>query len=299
MLLHICQLVQQLTLLFGYWTVHYKLLKGNFKYGGKTVFALFLAYVVMWYAVNALWDRNIMIMGFVYVYHFAYPAFTYKSRILNSYIMSFYALLFGSIFPNLITALFTAITSAINDGSAVWFDKRTAGPEFYIAMTISIIISFYISYKMCLGVRDTVMNTNGIYCYITFIFGIFLYHINGVLKEQVFTDYGQSPYGIVMAFDVICMSVCIFSYTFILVKKMKKQRKDILAAEKKLKEDYDDFCRKYQLQQQLREINHEVKNYLASGSSDCAEKLRHICSNALAYIDQVHDEKEKKVVTDL
>ena len=86
MFLYICQLFQQFTFLFAYWIVYYKLLKRNFKYSGKTVFALFLLYVILWYTTETFFPDNAVLFSLVVLYRYAYQAFTYKLSLIHIYI---------------------------------------------------------------------------------------------------------------------------------------------------------------------------------------------------------------------
>ena len=87
-----------------------------------------------------------------------------------------------------------------------------------------------------------------------------------------------------MIIDMTSMSVCLFTYALVMIRKIKIQTKEKTEIEKRIKENYDDFIKKYRLQQRLREINHEVRNYLVSGSVDNAKKIEEYCDETLAEI---------------
>lgn len=284
MFLYICQLFQQFTFLFAYWIVYYKLLKSNFKYSGKTVFALFLLYVILWYTTETFFPDNAVLFSLVVLYRYAYQAFTYKSKIVNSYIMEFYVVMLGTILPNIATGFIAVATSLFSASDAEWFNKSTAGPDYFLVISLCLMIGNYIAYKLCLAVRDVIMNDRSAVRYFTLIFGAMLYAVNIAMKAVIYTDYGMSPSGIPMIIDMTSMSVCLFTYALAMIRKIKIQTKEKTEIEKRIKENYDDFIKKYRLQQRLREINHEVRNYLVSGSVDNAKKIEEYCDETLAEI---------------
>ena len=246
----------------AYWTVWYLLLKDNFKYNGYVVFIMFFAYVLVEQFLMQYNMQMTIFMGIAMIYDYIYQSFLYKGNIINSYNLDFFILLIGNILPNLFIVVIVLGTALLSGSSAERFNKTdmTVGMEF--VMDISVVVGFVITYALGDVYKRQVLNFRGFWKYFFFFFGVMPGMLNCALRTMVEPDYDMSPAGIILYIDMFTMCLCVIATVVILMRSLLQKRRINQCVTQRMEEEYQMNQHSFALQQELRELNHEIKNQL-------------------------------------
>lgn len=246
----------------AHWTVWYLLLKDNFKYNSYVIFIMFFAYVLVEQFLMRYNMQTTIFMGIAMIYDYIYQSFLYKGNIINSYNLDFFILLIGNILPNLFIVVIVLGTSLLSGSSAEWFNKTdmTVGMEF--VMDISIVVGFAITYAICRKLKATVLNFRSFWKYFFFFFGVMPGMLSCVLRTMVEPDYDMSPSGVIFYLDMFTMCLCVIATVVILTRSLLQKRRINQCVTQRMEEEYQMNQHSFALQQELRELNHEIKNQL-------------------------------------
>lgn len=256
------ELLQNAVLCAGQWIVWYTLLKDNFKYNKYIVLLTFLVYVVVEWVLIQCNMQTTIFMTLAILYDYIYRSFLYKREIINSYILEFFILLMGQILPNMIIALISIGTSFLAGHSATWFSKDDLTVGIYLAADVATAVGYVITYVVCRKLKLTLMYLRGFWKYFIFFFGVILGMANCAIKGLANPDYATSPYGILFYIDMFTMCLCVIATVVILTRNLLEKREINRRITRRMEEEYRKYQRSFVLQQELRELNHEVKNQL-------------------------------------
>lgn len=246
----------------GRWIIWYMLLKENFKYNKYVVFVAFFTYATMEQVLMHNDMHTTVFMALSFLYQYTFQSFLYKGNIINSYNLDFFVIIISNILPNLSIVVFAISAAFLSGNSAKWFNSGDMTTGMELIMELSVIIGYIITYIVCRQLKTTVLNLQWFWKYFIFFFGTILGMINCVLRTMVEPDYATSPYGILFYIDMFTMCLCVIATVVILTRNLLEKREINRRITRRMEEEYRKYQRSFALQQELRELNHEVKNQL-------------------------------------
>lgn len=258
----------------GYWLVWYLLLRDNFKYPIYVVFFAYLIYVVV-DRIMTLNDTTVSLtMAVALLYYNIFQSFLYKRDIVNSYSLDYFITIIGQTLPNVVIVVVTVGAAFISGDSLAWYNKANMTVEMEVLLYSAAIIGYVITYVVCRQLKPTVMRLRGFWKYFIFFFGMFLWRINFMMRILVDPKYQTEPSGPIMYIDLLCMSTCVIVSSVILFGNLLEKRRIKKQILLRMEEEYRTYRRNFALQQELRDLNHEIKNQLiARQGSESYETL--------------------------
>lgn len=246
----------------GYWLVWYLLLRDNFKYPIYVVFFAYLIYVVV-DRIMTLNDTTVSLtMAVALLYYNIFQSFLYKRDIVNSYSLDYFITIIGQTLPNVVIVVVTVGAAFISRDSLAWYNKGNMTVEMEVLLYCVTIVSYILTYVICRQLKPTVMRLRGFWKYFIFFFCVLLWRINFMMRILVDPEYQTEPSGPIMYIDFLCMGTCGIVSSVILIGNLLEKRRIKKQILLRMQEEYRTYRRNFALQQELRDLNHEIKNQL-------------------------------------
>lgn len=269
----------------GFFVVYYFLLKDQFKYSPIATIGVFWFFIILDNLVTLDLVQNV---AFVVLIECAVRFFKfalYKGNTINCFNLDYLSVIFINIFGNGMVLIISIFSEIISGKTIGWINFMEIEIWAYIVINISILLGCCISYKVCMIIKDAILNMKGLLKYIFFFLSVVPAMIIGILKGVVFTQYSVYPSGFVFVVDSVTMAVALIVCGIVCVKITLNNKKKNNRLFKTINETETIMSKNLEVKEQLKELNHDIKNYMSLKGTSHNEMVDNYCREILEKID--------------
>lgn len=282
----ILNIARELVLYTGRCIGFYGLFKDNFKYrGGVVIILFFLANL----ARSNTPDTIFPLCFSVWLLYSMFEAFVFKENIINCYTLRYVFDICANAIGNAFIIVAFAVKSLFFGSETGWITRDSMGTGIFVLMIVAMIPVYYITYRLCLKIKEHLLALKGwlkYFCFVTVpLLGIML---DGI-RLFAYDGYNNDPRGIGFILDCVNMCTGLILAAVMFAMEIRRKKKENAAIIESIEADYRVICEQMQVQQQIREIKHDLKNYMISHSNESKEEIIRYCQNVMKGTGEADD----------
>lgn len=256
-------------------------MRGTLRFQYKTVALLYGIYLILWQSFE--WTPGIPVIVFVllYTYSMILPAVIFKREIVLAYNIQFMVLMLNNLLPNIFIALFGVIYAIVTGNHDFWVNSDNFSTGMRLLFLLILVLNLIFSFLICSKIVPELKKMKSWQKYLLFVIGTVFNYIVSTCKIIFATDYQASPGGWILIAETVEILVGIIVILFFFTKILKKKRKVSIEMKKRLAEENEKYQKNFELQQTLRELNHDLRNYIMAGDRQLAENIKEYAEKVL------------------
>ena len=221
----------------------------------------------------------------LYVIFVSFKAFIYKDNKMNCYVLDYVMVNLYNLFCTLSVFMILSIISIFSASTVQWInrDENLIG-----SMLILIVLpfSFALAYIICSKIKEKVLNFYGAKRNFYFLVLVVLLIVLSAAKDAFSPGYSNEPNGVFLILDMFYALLTVITLIALFLNIAINAKKENKLLKQVVEKEYSVFSKMLNIKQELLEMNHELKNYIASGSPQYRDAAYEYCKKIVVEIDK-------------
>lgn len=214
-----------------------------------------------------------------------------KKNIINLITLYFVGRYLCDLMLSISTSVVLVVKMMISGKEVHWVTSGDIGLGTYLLASALVIIFAWVAYRLCRIFRERVLNLGKILKYACFILIPVMSFTKMILLVILDVHYSANPGGFLMIIDVTpAVASALLCIVMLLKVSLQKRRENKLLKERMNteREKYDEII---ELKEGLREMNHDLKNYLSVADSLDEEQKEEYQNRIKEYCEHINKEQ--------
>lgn len=264
-------------------------LRDNLRYTMRTALLFYGIYILLW-IIFAEKPEPVLIVRFALIsYCMALPLVVFKRHVITGYNLYFIVLVLNNLLPNIIIAISSLVYGLVTGNRDFWFDTRYMATVTQAVFVLLSAINFILIYFICKKIVPGLRTIEGWKKYLLFFAGPVVNYIVSSYKNVFELEYAYSPDGWILIAETVQILVGTVVIMLLYFSLLKTKRQEKGAMEVRLQEEREEYRKNFELQQYLRKLNHDIRNYCIAGNQELKDKIREYTETILEEMGEEND----------